>query len=155
MVSPPSASNLTSLLTDHVGQDRGTPVANGTTAPTLDTNAPVKAQVNDKAKSPNKKKSKKAKHSKDEKSAKRKRGGLVLKQSSFATPTPAAQSSAKEYSFESMFYKAGLKLKWEDKYNAYMRRIGSLFENIQLVDPLAITQCTSWVRQSLLDQKLK
>ena len=37
-----------------------------------------------------------------------------------------------------MFYEAGLELKGEDKYSAYVKQIGSLFENIQLVDPLAI-----------------
>ncbi len=37
-----------------------------------------------------------------------------------------------------MFYKAGLELKGEDKYGAYIKQIGSLLENIQLVDPSAI-----------------
>ncbi len=37
-----------------------------------------------------------------------------------------------------MFYEAGLKLKGDDKYSTYVKHIGTLFENIQLVDPLAI-----------------
>ena len=53
-------------------------------------------------------------------------------------PAMAATSSAKDYTFERVFYKAGLKLKGEDKYIAYVKHIGNLLENIQLVDPLAI-----------------
>ena len=37
-----------------------------------------------------------------------------------------------------MFYKAGLELKGKDKYSAYVKHIGNLLENIQLVNPLAI-----------------
>jgi len=37
-----------------------------------------------------------------------------------------------------VFYEAGLKLKGKDKYNAYVKNIGNLLENIQLVDLLAI-----------------
>jgi hypothetical protein len=37
-----------------------------------------------------------------------------------------------------VFYEAGLELKGEDKYGAYVKQIGSLLENIQLVDPSAI-----------------
>ncbi len=37
-----------------------------------------------------------------------------------------------------MFYETGLELKGDDKYSAYIKHIGTLFENIQLVDPLAI-----------------
>ncbi len=37
-----------------------------------------------------------------------------------------------------MFYKAGLELKGEDKYSAYVKHIRNLPENIQLVNPLAI-----------------
>jgi hypothetical protein len=50
----------------------------------------------------------------------------------------AAKPSAKEYNFERVFYEAGLELKGDDKYSAYVKHIGTLFENIQLVDPLAI-----------------
>ncbi len=37
-----------------------------------------------------------------------------------------------------MFYEAGLELKGEDKYSAYVKHIGNLLEHIQLVNPLAI-----------------
>ncbi len=37
-----------------------------------------------------------------------------------------------------MFYKAGLELKGKDKYSAYVKHIGNLLKNIQLIDPLAI-----------------
>ncbi len=49
-----------------------------------------------------------------------------------------AVSLKKTYNFERIFYKAGLKLKGNDKYSAYVKHIGNLLENIQLVDPLAI-----------------
>ncbi len=63
---------------------------------------------------------------------------MTLKISSFAKPTLTAKPSAKEYNFERVFYEAGLKLKGDDKYSAYVKHIGTLFKNIQLVDPLAI-----------------
>jgi hypothetical protein len=44
----------------------------------------------------------------------------------------------KDYNFERVFYEAGPELKGKDKYSAYVKHIGNLFENIQLVDPLAI-----------------
>jgi hypothetical protein len=50
----------------------------------------------------------------------------------------AATSSAKDYKFERVFYKARLELKGNNKYSAYVKPIGNLLENIQLVDPLAI-----------------
>jgi hypothetical protein len=50
----------------------------------------------------------------------------------------AATSSVKDYKFEWVFYKAGLELKGDDKYGAYVLQIGNLLENIQLVDLLAI-----------------
>ncbi len=50
----------------------------------------------------------------------------------------AAKPSAKKYKFERVFYEAGLELKGEDKYSAYVKHIGTLFKNIQLVDLLAI-----------------
>ena len=69
---------------------------------------------------------------------KRNRSGSSLKKSSFTTPVIATTSSAKEYKYKCVFYKAGLELKGEDKYSAYVKHIGNLLENIQLVDPLAI-----------------
>ena len=53
-------------------------------------------------------------------------------------PAVVATPSAKEYKFERLFYKAGLELKGDDKYGAYVSHIGILLANIQLVDPLAI-----------------
>ncbi len=37
-----------------------------------------------------------------------------------------------------MSYEAGLELKGDNKYSTYVKHIGTLFENIQLVNPLAI-----------------
>jgi hypothetical protein len=89
--------------------------------------------------SPIKKKSKKAKSTKEDKSTKRDRSGLSLKKSSFTTTlAPTFPTTAKDYKFERVFYEAGLELKSEDKYSAYVKHVGSVFENIQLVDPLAI-----------------
>jgi hypothetical protein len=69
---------------------------------------------------------------------KRNCNGTSLKKSSFGTPAVAATSSAKDYKSEQVFYEAGLELKGDDKYGAYVLHIGNLLENIQLVDPLAI-----------------
>ena len=156
VVSPPSAPNLNSLLTSHVGQEVGTQVADGTIATDMDINTQDDEQVNDNVKSPKKKKSKKVKSTKEDKSSKRDRSGTTLKISSFATPPVAAKPSTKEYKFERVFYEAGLELKGEDKYSAYVKHIGTLFENIQLVDPLAIMHVVNESgAQSLLAPKLK
>ncbi len=66
------------------------------------------------------------------------RSGSSLKKSSFGTPAVVATPSAKEYKFERVFYEAGLELKGDDKYGAYVLHIGNLLANIQPVDPLAI-----------------
>jgi hypothetical protein len=135
VASLPSAPNLNSLLTSHVGQEGGTLLATDTT-----TTAPVtETQAKDTVKSPKKKKSKKVKStSKEDKSTKHDHSGSVLKNSTFAMSTPNASTSAKEYNHKCMFYEAGLELKGEDKYGAYVKKIGYLLENIQLVNPLAI-----------------
>jgi len=133
VVSPPSAPNLTSLLTGHVGQEVG-----NLASLDMDINTQDVEQVEDSAKSPKKKKSKKVMSTKEDTSTKRDRSGSSLKKSSFATQPVAATSSAKDYKFERVFYEAGLELKGEDKYSAYVKHIGNLLENIQLVDPLAI-----------------
>jgi hypothetical protein len=65
VVSPPSAPNLTSLLTGHVGQEVGTQVADGTIAMDMDINTQDDEQVDDKVKSPNKKKLKKVQSTKE------------------------------------------------------------------------------------------
>jgi hypothetical protein len=70
--------------------------------------------------------------------SKRDRSSTTLKTSSFAKLTLTAKPSAKEYNFERVFYEAGLELKGDNKYSAYVKHIGTLFKNIQLVDPLAI-----------------
>jgi hypothetical protein len=54
VVSPPSAPNLNSLLTGHVGQEVGTQVADGTIAMDMDINTQDDEQVDDKVKSPKK-----------------------------------------------------------------------------------------------------
>ena len=88
---------------------------------------------------------KKPKKSKDKTSsngsANRDNSGLVLKQGRFTTAvalqtTPPVPS--KVFAYEQVYYKAGLKLKEEDKHTAYVKQIGLLFKNIQLVDPTAI-----------------
>ncbi len=70
--------------------------------------------------------------------SKRDHSGTTQKTSSFAKPTLTAKPSAKEYNFERVFYEAGLELKGDNKYSAYIKHIGTLFKNIQLVDLLAI-----------------
>ncbi len=135
MVSPPSTPDLNSLLTGHVGRDGGLQGADGATATAMDT---VKDRADDNVKSPKKKKSKKVKSIKEDKLSKRNCNGLSLKKISFGTPAVVATSSAKEYKFERVFYQAGLELKGNDKYGAYVLHIGNLLENIQLVDLLAI-----------------
>jgi hypothetical protein len=67
--------------------------------------------------------------------------GSVLKQGRFATAaasTAAPQASAKVFNHKRVYYEAGLKLKGDDKYAAYINQIGLLFENIKLVDPTTI-----------------
>ncbi len=54
VVSPPSALNLTSLLTGHVGQEVGMQAANNTTVTDTDINTQVDKQVNDNVESPKK-----------------------------------------------------------------------------------------------------
>jgi hypothetical protein len=140
VVSPPSAPNLTSLLTGHIGQEVGMQAADNGIATDKGSNTQEDEQVDDNVKSPQKKEIKKIKSTKEDKSTKRDRSGLSLKKScfAFATKAVAATSSMKDYKFERVFYEAGLELKGEDKYSAYVKHIGNLLENIQLVDPLAI-----------------
>jgi len=104
----------------------------------MDINSQEVEQVEDSAKSPKKKKSKKVKSTKEDTLTKRDRSGSSLKKSSFAMQPVAATSSVKDYKFERVFYEAGLKLKGEEKYSAYVKHIGNLLENIQLVDPLQL-----------------
>jgi len=138
VVSLFSAPNLNSLLTGHIGQEVGTQAADNGIATDKGSNTQEEEQVDDNVKSPKKKKSKKIKSTKEDKSMQRDRSGLSHKKSSFATQVMAATSSEKDNKFEWVFYEAGLELKGKDKYSAYVKHIGNLLENIQLVDPLAI-----------------
>jgi hypothetical protein len=65
---------------------------------------------------------------------------LALKKGRVASTAPAAPTSppATEYKYARVFYEAGFELKGEDKYGTYVKQIGNLFNNIQLVDPTAI-----------------
>ncbi len=137
VVSPPSASNLTSLLTGHIGQDADglkteeEPVLNA-----MDDDVRVKT-----GKPKKHKKTKKTKPNKDAKDnvvVKKDCRSLVLKQGSVAVPLSTPCPPDQTYKYERVFYKAGLELKGEDKYWAYVKQIGNLLENIQLVDPTAI-----------------
>jgi hypothetical protein len=92
-------------------------------------------------KPPKQKKIRKLKLNKEEKDAaatKKVRRNLALKQGSVAVPLPTLRPLAPAYKYEQVFYKAGLELKGEDKYGAYVKQIGSLLKNIQLVDPSPI-----------------
>jgi hypothetical protein len=75
---------------------------------------------------------------KDDVATKKERRSSALKQGSVAVPLPTLRPPAPAYKYEGVFYKVGLELKGEDKYGAYVKQIGSLLENIQLVDPSAI-----------------
>jgi len=79
VVSPPSAPNLTSLLTIHVGQEVGNQASSD-----MDIKSQDVEKVEDSAKSPKKKKSKKVKSTKEDTSTKRDRSGSSLNKSSFA-----------------------------------------------------------------------
>jgi len=59
VVSPPSAPNLTALLTGHIGQEVGTQAADNGSATDKGSNTQEDEQVDDNVKSPKKKKSKK------------------------------------------------------------------------------------------------
>ncbi len=95
VVSPPSAPNLTSLLTGHIGQEVGNQASSD-----MDINSQDVEQVEDNVKSPKKKKSKKVKSTKEDTLTKRDHSGSSLKKSSFAMQPMAATSSAKDYKFE-------------------------------------------------------
>ncbi len=136
VVSPPSALNLNFLLTGHVSQERERAQEDGIASKAMEADL-----ANDTGKPPKKKESKKSKISKEGKKGKNKhdRHGLALKKSSFATVTLAVTTPpANKYKYERVFYEAGLELKGEDKYGMYVKQIGNLLENFQLVDPTAI-----------------
>jgi hypothetical protein len=68
--------------------------------------------------------------------------GSVLKKSIFVASPPIGGTPAREYKFKCVFYKAGMELKREDKYNAHVKQIKNLLENIQLVNSTAIMHAT-------------
>jgi hypothetical protein len=91
-------------------------------------------------KPPKKKKIRKLKLNKEEKddvATKKEHRSLALKQGSIAIPLPTLCPPAPAYKYERVFYEAVLELKGEDKYGAYVKQIGSLLKNIQLVDSSA------------------
>ena len=136
VASPPSAANLNSLLLGHVGQE-GSGADADTSTITADSDADKEKSISAAKKKPKKSKDKTSSNS----SSKRNSSDLVLKQGRFATAT-ALQSTppvpSKVFVHEQVCYEAGLELKREDKHAAYVKQIGLLFENIQLVDPTAI-----------------
>jgi hypothetical protein len=137
VVSPPLALNLNSLLTGHVGQESERAQEDGIASKAMEEDS-----ANNTGKPPKKKELKKSKLSKEGKkysAIKHDQRGLALKKGSFATVTPAVTTPpANKYKYEQVFYEAGLELKGEEKYGTYIKQIGNLLENIQLVNPTAI-----------------
>jgi hypothetical protein len=138
VVSPPSAMNLNSLLTGHVGQESVSTHKDGIASTSMEedlANSTDKITKNKKAK-----KVKSSKDDKEDKATKRNRRGLALKKGGVTSTAPAAPTSppATKYKYAQVFYKAGLELKGEDKYGTYVKQIGNLLDNTQLVDPTTI-----------------
>jgi hypothetical protein len=137
VVSPPSALNLTSLLTGHIGQDAdGSKMEEEPVLNAMDDNVRVKTGKPKKQKKT--KKSKLNKDAKDNVTVKKDRRSLVLKQGSVAVPPSTPCPPDQAYKYEQVFYKAGLEIKGEDKYEAYVKQMGNLLKNIQLVDTTVI-----------------
>jgi hypothetical protein len=136
VVSPPPGLNLNTLLTDHVGQNTDGTKEDGTGLTAMDDKV-----SGENGKPPKQKKIKKSKLNKEEKNdvtTKKEQCSLALKRGSVAIHLPTLRPLAPAYKYEQVFYEAGLELKGEDKYGAYVKQIGSLLENIHLVDPSAI-----------------
>ncbi len=55
-----------------------------------------------------------------------------------AAHTATSAAPTKLFDYKHVYYEAGLELKGDNKYAAYVKQIGLLFKNIQLVDPTAI-----------------
>jgi hypothetical protein len=136
VVSPPPASNLNTLLTGHVAQDTNGTKEDGAALTAMDDKVSGESSKPPKLKKI--KKSKLNKEEKDDTGTKKERHSSALKQGSVAVPLPTLRPPAPAYKYERVFYEVGLELKGEDKYGAYVKQIGSLLENIQLVDPSAI-----------------
>ncbi len=136
VVSPPPALNLNTLLTGHVGQDTNGTKEDGTALTAMDNKV-----SGENGKPPKQKKIRKSKLNKEEKddvATKKEQRSSALKQGSVAVPLPTLRPPAPAYKYEQVFYEAGLELKGEDKYGAYVKQIGSLLKNIELVDLSAI-----------------
>ncbi len=136
VVSPLPALNLNTLLTGHVGQDTNGTKKDGAALTAMDDKV-----SGENGKPPKQKKirnSKLNKEEKDDAATKKEHHSLALKQGSVAIPLPTLCPPAPAYKYEQVFYEVGLELKGEDKYGAYLKQIGSLLENIQLMDPSAI-----------------
>jgi hypothetical protein len=129
VVSPPSALNLNSLLTGHIGEESERAQEDGIASKAMEADS-----ANDTCKPSKKKESKKSKISKEGKKDnvnKRDRHSLALKKGSFATVTPSITAPpANKYKCEWGFYEARLEHKGEGKYGAYVKQIGNLLENI-------------------------
>ncbi len=137
VVSPPSALNLTSLLTGHVGQDAdGSKAEEELVLHAMDDN--IRVETSKPKKQKKTKKTKPNKDAKDNVAVKKDRHSSVLKQGNVAVPPSTPCPPDQAYKYERVFYEAGLELKGEDKYGAYVKQIGNLLKNIQLVDPTAI-----------------
>ncbi len=136
VVSPPPASNLNTLLTGHVGQDTDRTKEDGVALTTMDDK--VSGENSKPQKQKKLRKLKLNKEEKDDATTKKERRSSALKQGSVAIPLPTLRPPAPAYKYEQVFYEAGLELKGEDKYGAYVKQIGSRLENIQLVDPSAV-----------------
>jgi hypothetical protein len=110
VVSPPSASNLNSLITGHVGQESERAQEDGIASKAMEEDL-----ANDTSKPPKKKESKKSKiikEGKKDNANKRDQRGSALKKGSFATVTPAIITPpANKYKYEQVFNEAGLELK--------------------------------------------
>ena len=136
VVSLPSATNLNSLLLWHV-RHKGFGKDAGTLTITADFGAIKEKLASSAKKNPKKSKDKTTSNS----SSKRDSSGSVLKHGRFATvtaPITTRQVSPKVFAHERVYYEAGFELKVKDRHAAYVKQIGLLFENIQLVDSTAI-----------------
>jgi hypothetical protein len=138
VLSPPSTANLNALLSGQDGQEcLGTDT--NTSTITADSEA-----VKENSASSNKKKTKKPKEksaSNKLSSSKRDSSGSVLKQGRFATAaasTAAPVAASKVFNYKQVYNEAGLQMKGDNKYAAYVKQIGLLFKNIKLVDKMAI-----------------
>jgi hypothetical protein len=136
VVYPPSASNLNFRLTGHVGQDTKGMKEDGTALNAMEDK--VSRDIGKPLKQKTTRKTKSNKDEKDDGASKREQRGSALKPGSVAVAVLTPRPPPPAYKYKRVFYEAGLELKGEDKYGAYIKQIGNLLKNIQLVDPTAI-----------------